>query len=361
MNTLTDTAHACHLDSFILAGDFHTRSKELLLSPKFWDVALALEEGATAAALAARLEMPAATIHAALTSLEARGLVSKLLIQCPQFDASENTEAKAPIVAVAELKVDTHASLSDATTIPPLGPLAAPTTKPIDTLPATSADSQPGTLETKPEVISPLATPVATQEHTPVPANETAIKPSEAAAAPLVAMAARSRPETPEESKPEAAKVSAVKFSLKGRSSVGKPAAVNLRIATNVRKTPIQTTTRTETDAKNSAAPATGANAAETHELAASAGEGKGKGWPMQPVLDALRAKTGGDPMIGQLLAYRVFLRVPKELLTQAGIRSVCLIEPDLVIRDPKLKQALETALKEVTGLAWPGAMAKAA
>jgi len=100
-----------------------------------------------------------------------------------------------------------------------------------------------------------------------------------------------------------------------------------------------------------SGGPETRPQAAEVIALPATVG---GASWLVQPVLDALRAKAGGDPLVGQLLAYRVFLRVPANLLQAAGIRSVCLIEPDLRISDPRLKAAIEQALREVAGLSWP-------
>ena len=51
---------------------------------------------------------------------------------------------------------------------------------------------------------------------------------------------------------------------------------------------------------------------------------------------------------LGQLLVYRVFLRVPPELLQAEDIASVHLINDTSLIQSPALKLAIATAVNDV-------------
>lgn len=204
------------------------------------------------------------------------------------------------------------------------------------------------------EYLIPLATPAESKAEasaSPDKTTDAVVAPVEAAPTPLVATA-ETQPQAPSENKPSApapvvrlslkaarakpASAAVVRFSLKGKGP-GTPAGTAGREAS-----------RPESGGNTPSASPAGAHQTKA-ELVPSA-----EGWRIQPVLDALAAKAGGDPMVGQLLAYRVFLRVPCDLLQQAGIRSVCLIEPDLRITNAVLKQSIEQALKDVAGIAWP-------
>ena len=72
-------------------------------------------------------------------------------------------------------------------------------------------------------------------------------------------------------------------------------------------------------------------------------------GWPLRPILDAIGRKGGG--VVGQLLAYRVFLRVPADLLDRAGLHSLSLADNGFIIRDPELYAALCRSAREVAGV----------
>lgn len=74
------------------------------------------------------------------------------------------------------------------------------------------------------------------------------------------------------------------------------------------------------------------------------------KAWPLRPIIDAI-LRHGGGGVSGQLLAYRVFLRVPADLLDRAGLHSLNLVADDFLIRDPELYEALCRSLREVAGL----------
>jgi len=56
-----------------------------------------------------------------------------------------------------------------------------------------------------------------------------------------------------------------------------------------------------------------------------------------------------GNIAIGQLLVYRVFLRVPPELLTAEEIASVYLVNDSSVIQTEKLQKAIAAAVNDVT------------
>jgi len=56
----------------------------------------------------------------------------------------------------------------------------------------------------------------------------------------------------------------------------------------------------------------------------------------------------------GQLAVYRVFLRVPPDLLKRNGIKSLSLVDNQTEVEDAELIEALEFAVKEAVGLDLP-------
>ena len=56
-----------------------------------------------------------------------------------------------------------------------------------------------------------------------------------------------------------------------------------------------------------------------------------------------------GNVAIGQVLVYRVFLRVPPELLMAEDIASVYLVSDTSLIKGEKLQQAIADAVNSVT------------
>lgn len=69
----------------------------------------------------------------------------------------------------------------------------------------------------------------------------------------------------------------------------------------------------------------------------------------LKPLLDFITGHSGGGT-VGQLAAYRVFLKVPNDLLRQAGIRSLNLVGEDFAIRDANVWRLLLNAVEEVIG-----------
>jgi hypothetical protein len=55
-----------------------------------------------------------------------------------------------------------------------------------------------------------------------------------------------------------------------------------------------------------------------------------------------------GNVSLGQVLVYRVFLRVPPELLTSEEIASVYLVNDTSVIQSEKLQKAIADAVNAV-------------
>ncbi len=56
-----------------------------------------------------------------------------------------------------------------------------------------------------------------------------------------------------------------------------------------------------------------------------------------------------GNTALGRLLVYRVFLRVPSELLQAEGIPSVRLVNDPGLIRNRTLQEAIAKAVNDVT------------
>jgi len=72
--------------------------------------------------------------------------------------------------------------------------------------------------------------------------------------------------------------------------------------------------------------------------------------WKLRPILNAIVEKGGGG-LTGQLLAYRVFLGIPAEITSAAGLSSLSLVNDDFTVTDPRLMDALTTAARTVAGL----------
>jgi len=60
---------------------------------------------------------------------------------------------------------------------------------------------------------------------------------------------------------------------------------------------------------------------------------------------------------LGQILVYRVFLRVPPELLQEEDIASVHLVDDTSVIRGEKLQQAIANAVRKLTQRVLPSSV----
>jgi hypothetical protein len=70
----------------------------------------------------------------------------------------------------------------------------------------------------------------------------------------------------------------------------------------------------------------------------------------LRPVINAIETKGGGG-IAGQLLVYRVFLRVPFGSLYDEGITSLKLVDENSAIRNPELQDAILDAAREIAGV----------
>jgi hypothetical protein len=74
--------------------------------------------------------------------------------------------------------------------------------------------------------------------------------------------------------------------------------------------------------------------------------------WLLRPMLDAIISRAS-TPTAGKLLAYRVFLTIPDELLDAAGIDSINLIDDEFRFDDERLYEALVRGMRAVAGVEW--------
>lgn len=130
------------------------------------------------------------------------------------------------------------------------------------------------------------------------------------------------------------------------------PALVRLTAAP---KSPVATEVvftlrRAEADARRRAALIGLVEFKLTRTVAPSAPASAGAGRKLRPILDAIIEKGGGG-LNGQLLAYRVFLRIPSELVAASGLSSLSLVDDDFTVQDPRLIDALFEAARTVAGL----------
>ena len=76
----------------------------------------------------------------------------------------------------------------------------------------------------------------------------------------------------------------------------------------------------------------------------------------LSDVIDFISARSNGD-MEGKLTVYRVFLKIPPELLEEEGITSLDFSDVSHEIRNDALKQAISQATADIIGVpySWQG------
>ena len=102
-----------------------------------------------------------------------------------------------------------------------------------------------------------------------------------------------------------------------------------------------------------SAAPAAVATAAATAVATAPASIAVKTGMKIKAVVDYIVSQVGNNSL-GQLVVYRVFLRVPPQLLQDEDIASVHLVNDQSVVKTDALKQAIASSVLEVLKRALP-------
>lgn len=176
---------------------------------------------------------------------------------------------------------------------------------------------------------SPAAAPVAPASVVaplaPMPAPVIAPAPAVAAAAPVIIASPAPVAPTP----------ALVRLSAAPKPSVVTEIVFSLRSAT--------------ADARRREA-ATGLIEFKLTRTASPAAASPGTGRKLRPILDAIIEKGGGG-LQGQLLAYRVFLRIPSGIAAAAGLSSLSLVDDDFTVQDPRLIDALFESARTVAGL----------
>ena len=105
---------------------------------------------------------------------------------------------------------------------------------------------------------------------------------------------------------------------------------------------------------------AVSAPALSTPSVAAPAPKATGRTMKLSAVVDYIVSLVG-NVAIGQILVYRVFLRVPPELLMAEDIASVYLVNDSSLITGEKLQQAIADAVNSVTKKLLPDSVYAAA
>ena len=78
----------------------------------------------------------------------------------------------------------------------------------------------------------------------------------------------------------------------------------------------------------------------------------EGRAAALRPIAQGLAmAAAAFLAFLPQLLAYRVFLRIPSEIAAAAGLSSLSLVDDDFTVQDPRLIDALFESARIVAGL----------
>jgi len=80
----------------------------------------------------------------------------------------------------------------------------------------------------------------------------------------------------------------------------------------------------------------------------------------LSAVIDSIISAAGNNSL-GQLLAYRVFLRVPPDLLLAEGIATVHLVNDSSLVRNETLQRAISNAFNEIVKKSLPDSVFAAA
>jgi hypothetical protein len=79
----------------------------------------------------------------------------------------------------------------------------------------------------------------------------------------------------------------------------------------------------------------------------------------LKPLIDFIVKHAGGGT-VGQLAVYRVFLKIPLNMLHAAKIRSLQLVDETFEIHSPPLTQVILSAVRETLGVEYMPSMADA-
>ena len=77
------------------------------------------------------------------------------------------------------------------------------------------------------------------------------------------------------------------------------------------------------------------------------------KPFRLKPAIDFIMVQSGGGTL-GQLAVYRVFMRVPADLMKRAKIHSLSLVDETVEITDLELQHAIMRAINQTMGVELP-------
>lgn len=308
---MSTSTSAAVFESYVRTPDFESVAAHLELSPELWDIFARTERRASAAGIAGQLGVAPEIALLGLRELAAQGLLRKHVQRWHEYRrGTEGSAAPATPAApvIAPLPPPVAISVPPAVVEPPsIAPVAPPPAVPKilrrQPVPAVSEPpSSPIHTSATGAMMSPAAAPV------PVPPRPVV--------RPLPVVVAQPRE---------------IRFTCSSKGHrVRAQAEPEAAIRFAVRRSGV-VAVRRNGDGGPNPAPA--------------------EGWRLRPLLDAI-VRRGGGGVQGQLLAYRVFLRVPAELLDRAGLHSLNLAEADFVIRDAELHAAIRRSMCEVAGMA---------
>jgi hypothetical protein len=297
------TDSAALFECYVRTPDFLEHASTLELSPVLWDIFSLTEKRTTAADVSRNLGIEPAVAHLGL-----RELATHKLLRPHVQRWNEHRAAAAHVPPAAEPQPA------------PPPPIVARAPVPATPVP-TPRPAPPHTPPPGPSLPTPLpAVAVRTAPVAPAPAPLHQTPP----AAPVVPTA----PLHPAAAAPREIRILIAADGSRRRPPADPAGLIRLAL----RRSPFAPVRTSAAPHATAAAPATTV------------------GWPLRPILDAIGRKGGGG-VTGQLLAYRVFLRIPADLLDRAGLHSLNLADNGFTIRDPELYAALRRSAREVAGV----------
>lgn len=326
-------------DSFQRTEDFESRVDSVRLPDDAWAVFAQLDQPSTAATIAAKLGADAASVEKTIQLLIENKLVRKCLMNWREFLAQKGIST-------------TPTRMSPAGAQPPPAVLAAsarrePTSAPVRPASAAVAKEATGPAPTRPQVVSKASSqqPVAQSRHlTARPAEPAPTDPDNTITFRLGNENARR------------ARRASLAMCITFRLGGGGAHTVPVRIA----PPPVSHAQ----PAHEPAAPVVEPEAAAVPEpepvlVGAACGaepapaQAPAPGFAprrLRTLIDAITRKGGGG-LQGQLLVYRVFLRVPPAVMFSAGIKSLSLVDDSLELSDATAYEMIRNAARAVASI----------
>lgn len=315
-------------DSYHRTEDFETRVDSVLLPDEAWAVFAQLDKPVTAADIARALGAEPTSVQKHIDLLIENKLVRKRLVNWREFLAQKGI-ATGP------------------TRMSPAGPQPSPATLAVQARKAAA----------------PQPPPAAVQEREPAPAA-----PLPTRTVPAAAPRATVRPPEPQPIDPDgtitfrlsneqahrarrASLAMCITFRLGGAP---RPATSAAPAAVRIAPAAPPSTTRPAPASPPAPAPSVEREPEPEPVLVGAAVESeRSSGFAprkLRTLIDAITRKGGGG-LQGQLLVYRVFLRVPPAIMFSAGIKSLSLVDDALELRDERAYDAIRTAARSVASL----------